>query len=128
MQIHHIGYGIKGFYKLAKLGQFGDMIPKEAQYRLKVLRFWKKYGLEGGLWGFGAHPLSVAGQASSCLPHEPIPRRKRQSHWPEEVIERIRYLREKYPNLGKARIYVLLKPWCEERGLRCPSVSTIGQI
>jgi len=33
------------------------------------------------------------------------------------VIERIRYLREKYPNLGKARIYVLLKPCCEERGL-----------
>ena len=31
MQIHHIGYGIRGFYKLAKLGQLWDMIPNEAQ-------------------------------------------------------------------------------------------------
>ncbi|RLA83451.1 MAG: hypothetical protein DRG31_06160, partial [Deltaproteobacteria bacterium] len=44
------------------------------------------------------------------------------------MIERIRYLREKHPNLGKARVYVLLKPWCEERRFRCPSVSTIGRI
>jgi len=30
--------------------------------------------------------------------------------------------------LGKARVYELLKPWCEERGLKCPSVSAIGRI
>ena len=53
MQIHHMGYGIKGFYKLAKLGQLWDMIPKEAQYRLRVLRFWKKYGLEATRGAFG---------------------------------------------------------------------------
>ncbi len=46
MQIHHIGYGIRGFYRLAKLGQLWDMIPEKAQHRLKVLRFWEKYGLE----------------------------------------------------------------------------------
>ena len=56
------------------------------------------------------------------------PQRKRQSHWPGEVIDHIRYLREKYPNLGKARIYVLLKLWGEERGVRWPSNSTIGRI
>ena len=127
MQIHHIGYGIRGFYKLAKLGQFWDMIPKEAQYRLKVLRFWKKYGLEATREAFGvsrrtlyrwqAKLRAARGDPTALQPKKPIPRRKRQSHWPEEVIDHIRYLREKYPNLGKARIYVLLKPWCEERGL-----------
>ena len=35
MQIHHIGYGIKGFYKLAKLGFFWDMISEIAKQRLK---------------------------------------------------------------------------------------------
>ncbi|RLA85508.1 MAG: hypothetical protein DRG31_02835, partial [Deltaproteobacteria bacterium] len=49
----HIGYGIRGFYRLAKLGQLWDMIPEEAQYRLKVLRFWKKYGLEATREAFG---------------------------------------------------------------------------
>ncbi len=31
---------------MAKLGQLWDMIPEKAQHRLKVLRFWEKYGLE----------------------------------------------------------------------------------
>jgi len=35
---------------------------------------------------------------------------------------------KRYPNLSKARVHVLLEPWCEQRGLRCPSVSTIGRI
>jgi len=138
MQIHHMGYGIKGFYKLAKLGQFWDMIPEEAQHRLRVLRFWKKYGLEATREAFGvsrrtlyrwqAKLRAARGDPTALIPQKPIPRRRRQSHWPKEVIDHIRYLREKYPNLGKARIYVLLKPWCEQRGLRCPSISTIGRI
>jgi len=37
-------------------------------------------------------------------------------------------LRERYPNLGKARVHVLLEPWWEQRGFDCPSVSTNGQI
>jgi len=37
VQVHHIGYGIRGFYKLAELGQFWDMIPEEDQHCLKVL-------------------------------------------------------------------------------------------
>ena len=138
MQIHHIGYGIRGFYKLAKLGQLWDMIPKEAQYRLRVLRFWKKYGLEATREAFGvsrrtlyrwqARLRAARGDPIALQPKKPIPRRRRQSQWPKEVIDHIRYLRERYPNLGKARVHVLLEPWCEQRGLRCPSVSTIGRI
>jgi len=69
MQIHHMGYGIKGFYKLAKLGQLWDMIPKEAQYRLRVLRFWKKYGLEATRGAFGVSDAPfIGGRPSFELP------------------------------------------------------------
>ena len=78
MQVHHIGYGIRGFYKLAKLGHLWAMIPKEAQYRLKVLRFWKKYGLETAREAFGVsrrtlYRLPLARKASSFKggPHSP---------------------------------------------------------
>ena len=138
MQIHHIGYGIRGFYRLAKLGQLWDMIPEEAQHRLKVLRFWEKYGLEATREAFGvsrrtlylwqAKLRTARGDPTALQPKKPIPKRKRQSHWPKEIVEQIRYLRKKYPNLGKARLHVLLKPWCEKRKLKCPSVSTIGRI
>ena len=114
------------------------MIPEKALYRLKVLKFWKKYGLEATREAFGvsertlyrwqAKLKAAGGDPLALQPKSPIPKRKRQSLWPKEIIERIRYLRKKYPNLGKARIYELLKPWCEKKGLKCPSVSTIGRI
>ena len=123
---------------MAELGQFWDMIPEEAQHRLKVLSFWRKYGLEATREAFGvsrrtlyrwqARLRAARGDPIALQPKKPIPRSRRRSHWPREVVERIRYLRWRYPNLGKARVHVLLKPWCEERGFDCPSVSTIGRI
>ena len=114
------------------------MIPEKALQRLKILKFWKKYGLEATQEAFGvsrrtlyrwkAKLEAAGGDPIALQPKKPIPKKKRRSHWPKEIIEQIRYLRKKYPNLGKARIHVLLKPWCEERGLVCPSVSTIGRI
>ena len=139
MQIHHIGYRIKGFYKLAKIGLLWDtMITEEARRRLKILEFWEKYGLEPTKEAFGVSRRTLyrwkaklrasGGDPASLQPQKPIPKRRRESNWPKEIIEQIKYLRKRHPNLGKAKIYVLLKPWCEERGLKCPSISTIGRI
>lgn len=44
MRIEHIGYGIGGFYLIAKLGYLWFMISKDAQRRLQILRFWEKHG------------------------------------------------------------------------------------
>ena len=43
MQVHHIGYGIKGFYRVAKIGHRWDMNP-HAQKRIDLLRFWQTHG------------------------------------------------------------------------------------
>ncbi|HDG98669.1 MAG TPA: hypothetical protein ENG73_10985 [Desulfobacterales bacterium] len=53
MQVHHIGCGIGGFYKLAELGHLWDMIPEEARHRRRFRGFWKRYGLEATGEAFG---------------------------------------------------------------------------
>ena len=32
------------------------------------------------------------------------------------------------PDAGKEKVHVLLTPWCAKRGMRCPSVRTIGRL
>ena len=39
MQIHHVGFRIRGFYRLAQFRPRGDMIPHEAQHRFTILQF-----------------------------------------------------------------------------------------
>jgi hypothetical protein len=46
MQVHHAGYRIRGFYRVAALGHLWEMTPKDAQRRLYILRFWDRNGLE----------------------------------------------------------------------------------
>ncbi len=44
MQYQHIGYGIRGFYRVARLGNLLGM-NTHAQHRLKVLTFFDQHGL-----------------------------------------------------------------------------------
>ena len=44
------------------------------------------------------------------------------------IQQQLRYWHTQIPNLGKEQLYVLLKPWCDERGLKCPSQSSIGRL
>lgn len=53
MQIRHIGYGIKGFRRVAKLCYLSDMMTKEAKERVKILDFFDKYGLSATKEAFG---------------------------------------------------------------------------
>ena len=47
MQIHHVGYRLKGVYRVTQIGHRWDMTPKDAQHRLKILRFFICYGPAG---------------------------------------------------------------------------------
>jgi DNA invertase Pin-like site-specific DNA recombinase len=53
MQVHHVGYQIRGFYRIAKLGHLWEMTPKDAQERLQILRFFDKHGLAATRDAFG---------------------------------------------------------------------------
>ena len=53
MQIHRVGYRIRGFYRVAALGHLWDMTPKDAHRRLEILRFFDKHGLAATRDAFG---------------------------------------------------------------------------
>ncbi len=44
MQIHHTGYRIRGFYRVAHSGHVWGMTSKHAQHRLAILKFSDRHG------------------------------------------------------------------------------------
>jgi transposase InsO family protein len=138
MQVQHIGYRIRGFYRVAKLGHLGEMTPKDAQRRLDILRFWQRHGLEATVDAFGvsrrtlyrwkAKLAAEGGNPAALAAQSCAPKRRRQPKTDARLVAEIRRLRTLYPNLGKDKLHVLLAPWCEEQGIALPSASTIGRI
>ena len=55
MQVQYIGFGIRGFYRVARLGHGWEMTRKDAQERLKILRFFAKHGLAATRDAFGVN-------------------------------------------------------------------------
>jgi hypothetical protein len=45
MRVQHVGYRIRGFYRLADYALRWGMIAKDAQRRLEILGFWRWHGL-----------------------------------------------------------------------------------
>ena len=49
VQSHHIGFGIKGFYRWGSYAITARMNNDNTQHRLRVLEFWEKHGLAAAL-------------------------------------------------------------------------------
>lgn len=138
MQVQRIGYGIRGFYRVAHLGHLWEMTPKDAQRRLEILRFWDKHGLAATQEAFGisrrtlyrwkAALRQAAGNPAALAAKPCPPKRTRTPQTDPRLIAEIRRLRALHPNLGKSKLHVLLAPWCEAQGIALPSASTIGRI
>jgi len=114
------------------------MISEEAKRRVKILKFWEKYGLEATIEAFGVSRRTLfrwkralkeaKGEITALNPKSRRPKRVSESKVALEIVSQIRKLRKDYPNIGKTKLYHLLKPFCEARGLKTPSESTIGRI
>ncbi len=52
MQVQHVGYRIRGFDRVGTLWRLWEMTPKDAQERLRILRFWDTHGLLATLDAF----------------------------------------------------------------------------
>jgi len=48
-----MGYGVKGFYRIAKLGLIEAGMDKEVRKRLKILAHWQEFGLKSTIHAFG---------------------------------------------------------------------------
>jgi len=138
MQTDYLFHGIKGFERFAYYCYRYDMVSKEANRRYKIVLFYEKYGLDATLEAFEISKRTLYrykallkkgdNKIEALEPKSKAPKRKRVSQVPREIIVEIKRLREKYPNLGKAKLYHMLKPWCKEKGLSMLSESTIGRV
>ena len=139
MHIKRMGYGVKGFVRLARYAiRWGRMVTKEAERKYKILIFLKKHGLittkeafgvgERTLYRWKAQLATAAGMVTALNNKSKKPHMMRKRVWPAVLIGEITRLRQQYPNLGKEKIHVLLQPFCEQRLLRCPASKTIGRI
>lgn len=120
MQYQHIGHKVKGFYHIAKYAKrYLDMITTKALDKAKILSFWKKHGLGATLDAFPVKRRTLFlwkqklqqanGKIEALNESSKRPKRLRQRSWPKIIIDEIRNLRTKYPNLSKEKIYILLR-------------------
>ncbi|MBI2053409.1 MAG: DDE-type integrase/transposase/recombinase [Candidatus Sungbacteria bacterium] len=56
------------------------------------------------------------------------PKNKRRRVWHPDTIAEIKRIRWEHPNLGKEKIYPILKAFSAERHLPCPQLKTIGRL
>ncbi|MFC2149449.1 integrase core domain-containing protein [Candidatus Auribacterota bacterium] len=109
-----------------------------AQERLKIIRFYEKYGEKATKEAFGVDRKLVGrwksrlreneGELMSLVPVSTRPKRVRRSEVPEIIVKYIKEIREKHPRIGKEKIKPLLDVYCLRQGVGKISESTIGNI
>jgi len=114
------------------------MITETAKQRVKILAFWEKHGEVAVEEAFGVKRRTLfgwqkklnqgGGKLEALNPRNKAPHRKRKRLWDIQVIEEIKRLREAHPNLGKEKLYPLLKEFCDAHTLICPKPKTIGRL
>lgn len=138
MQTDYLFNGIRGYSKFKRFSYLFEMENTEATKRLKIIKFFDKYGLEATIEAFAVSRRTIyrykatfkknKENISSLNPKSTAPKQIRKPTTQQSIVDEIKRLREEYPNIGKAKLYILLKPWCEENNLTPPSESTIGRI
>ncbi|EEZ0369049.1 transposase [Escherichia coli] len=136
MQMQHLMVGYPKYYQTADYALRLSVMADIATMRMKALHFWDKHDISAASEAFGVscrtpywwRQLLNKGGPEGPIPHSKAPLVRRKKHWHPDVLKEIRRLRTELPNLGKEQIFVRLKPWCVQRHLTCPSVSTIGRM
>ena len=137
MQYLHIGYRIKGLYKIANFSnKLEAIMGTKAQQKLDALSFWDKHGIIATQDAFKVSRTTLyrwrklhAQRGMVALRNaSTAPRNRRSRNWSPRIIAEIRRLRISYPNAGSEKVYRKLKNWCDERALVCPKPRTIARL
>lgn len=139
MQVHRISYKIKGFVRLSDYAiRWRHMISDKAKHKAKVISFWHKYGTEATELAFDVKERTLyywqaklkksGGNLEALNNKSTKPKNTRIRSWPQEVINKIKTIREEHPNLGKDKVYIELKDYCKDYNLILPKPATIGNI
>jgi len=121
---------------LSSLRKFSQ--SEVAQERLRIINFYERFGEKATkaafmvdrklIWVWRKRLNDSQGRLESLVPASTRPKRVRVMLTDPKVVEFIRNLREKYPNLGKEKIKPLLDRYCISLGIQSISESTIGKV
>ncbi|MDP3779559.1 MAG: integrase core domain-containing protein [bacterium] len=139
MRIFNKFQGTKGFISgWQEVVRWRDMITQKAKRRYEILVFWEKHGLPATLDAFKVKKRTLftwkkklnegGGKIESLNPGSRAPRVRRQRLWDARIVAELRRLRIVYPNLGKEKLYPLLREFCIPLTLTYPKPKTIGRL
>lgn len=139
MSQFNVTQGIKGIVRASAYGiRWSYMTSDKAKYKARVLAFWDKHGLQATLDAFSVKRRTLylwqsqltqgQGKILSLNEGSKRPHQVRTRQWHPEILVQIKHLRSLHPNLGKEKLHILLKPWCVQQRLACPSARTIGRL
>src|SRR3989344_3026015 len=114
MKIHSNYRGVKGFITVYNDAvRFRYMITEQALKKARILAFWERYGLSATREAFKAKRRTLfdwkrklkqgRGKIESLNSKSRAPIVKRKRLWDVRIIEELKNLREKHPNLGYHR-------------------------
>ena len=138
-RIHCRYTGIKGFMTVYNDAiRYRYMITKKALKKFEILVFWEKHGLAATIDAFKIKRSTLFLWKQKCkaggnIPEslnekKRIPKNKRKRVWHPDVIAEIKRQRWEHPNLGKEKLYPILKTFCDGKNLPCPKPKTIGRL
>jgi len=109
-----------------------------AQERMKMIKFYERYGEKATKEAFGADRKVISrwrrrlkdagGKLVSLIPYSTRPLRVRQPRTRVEIVNFIKDQREKHYRIGKEKLKILVDKYCQEKGIPTVSTSTIGNI
>lgn len=122
--------------KVVSLSAFAD--SDTAQYRLSVIQYYQRFGLEATMVAFPVKRSTVflwqktlkasGGRLFSLIPTSSRPHRVRRMQTHPLVLAEICRLRRIHYRLGKKKLYPLLQRYCHTVGIAYPAIATIGKI
>lgn len=140
MQISFKYHNCPGFGRLYDYAiKQSHMITKEAEQRVRILKFWQEYGLEATKSAFGAKQSTLYlwqkilrdsdGKIESLNPKSQARIHKNKREINMTVLKEIKRLRlDVCPNMGKAKVKRFLDKFCKQNNLPIYSESKIGRI
>lgn len=139
MRVFNKFKGTKGFISTwERVIRFRYMITEHALRRARILSFWEKHGTDAAEEAFGVTRRTLyerqrrlkqaGGKLESLNPSSRAPKKRRRRLWDYRILDEITRLRDEHPNLGKEKLYPLLRAFCDERSLPYPKPRTIGRL
>lgn len=140
MRIQSNHQGIKGIVTIYNRAiRYVYMITEEAKERYRILIHWDKYGIDSTMDAFNIKRRTLFGwkrmfkeggeKPEALNPRSRRPTVTRKRLWDLRIIEEIKRLRDKHPNLGAEKLHPLLLDYCDVEGIEnCPSSTTVERL